>query len=89
MRTIRSECLDWMLIVNERHLERVLAIFVDHYNQRRRHSTLGQISPAEFERRAITEGMDAMENRTGRGFPPRPHPSVFAAADDRRSAHTA
>ena len=24
------------------------------YNQRRRHSTLGQISPAEFERRMIT-----------------------------------
>ena len=24
------------------------------YNQRRRHSTLGQISPAEFERRRIT-----------------------------------
>ena len=24
---------------------------VDFYNQRRRHSTLGQISPAEFERR--------------------------------------
>ena len=28
------------------------------YNQRRRHSTLGQISPAEFERRANEEGMD-------------------------------
>ena len=39
------------------------------YNQRRRHSTLGQISPAAFERRAHEEGMDAMENRTGRGFP--------------------
>jgi len=25
------------------------------YNQRRRHSTLGQISPAAFERRAITQ----------------------------------
>ena len=46
------------------------------YNQRRRHSTLGQISPAAFERRAREEGMDAMENRTERGFPPRPHPSA-------------
>jgi len=25
------------------------------YNQRRRHSTLGQISPAAFERRALTQ----------------------------------
>jgi hypothetical protein len=29
------------------------------YNQRRRHSTLGQISPAAFERRALEEGVDA------------------------------
>jgi putative transposase len=47
------------------------------YNQRRRHSTIGQISPAAFERRAIAAGMDAMENRTERGFPQRPHPSSF------------
>jgi transposase InsO family protein len=25
------------------------------YNQRRRHSTIGQISPAAFERRALTQ----------------------------------
>jgi len=25
------------------------------YNQRRRHSTLGQISPAAFERRAVAQ----------------------------------
>ena len=47
------------------------------YNQQRRHSTLGQISPAVYERRAREEGMDAVENRQERGFPPRPHPSVF------------
>jgi hypothetical protein len=45
------------------------------YNQRRRHSTLGQISPAEFERRKNEEGVDPMENRTERGFPQAPHPS--------------
>ena len=39
------------------------------YNQRRRHSTLGQISPAAFERRANEEGMDPMENRQGTRFP--------------------
>jgi putative transposase len=32
VRTIRSECLDWLLILDQRHLERVLAVFVDHYN---------------------------------------------------------
>ena len=59
------------------------------YNQRRRHSTLGQISPAMYERRAIEEGMDAMENRTERGFPPRPHPSLFSAKEERRRTQTA
>ena len=56
------------------------------YNQRRRHSTIGQISPAAYERRAISEGMDAMENRRERGFPPRPHPSVFSLTEEERNA---
>jgi putative transposase len=59
------------------------------YNQRRRHSTIGQISPAAYERRARAEGMDAMENRTGRGFPPRPHPSVFFRNEEQRTTQTA
>ena len=58
------------------------------YNQRRRHSTLGQISPAAFERRAREEGVDAMENRPERGFPPRPHPSMFSGTEDRRPTQT-
>jgi transposase InsO family protein len=52
------------------------------YNQRRRHSTLGQISPAAFERRAVAEGVDAMENRTERGFPRRPRPSSFSGHEE-------
>jgi len=30
VRTIRSECLDWILIRNERHLHRVLVESVEH-----------------------------------------------------------
>jgi len=59
------------------------------YNQRRRHSTIGQVSPAAYERRAYEEGMDAMENRTERGFPPRPHPSVFSKTEEGRPTQTA
>ena len=32
VRTVRTECLDWLLIRNRRHLERVLAVYVEHYN---------------------------------------------------------
>jgi transposase InsO family protein len=55
------------------------------YNQRRRHSTLGQISPAEFERRATKhqEGVDPMENRTKRGFPQAPHPSSLSMKEQK------
>jgi transposase InsO family protein len=29
--TVRRECLDWLLILNRRHLEHVVREFVDHY----------------------------------------------------------
>ena len=45
VRTIRTECLDWLLILNRRHLERVLRVFVDHYNTQRPHRALAQRSP--------------------------------------------
>jgi putative transposase len=41
VRTVRQECLDWLLIVSRRHLERVLRIYVEHYNDRRPHRSLG------------------------------------------------
>jgi putative transposase len=45
VRTVRSECLDWLLIVNRRHLERVLRTFVDHYNSHRPHRSLNLKPP--------------------------------------------
>ena len=44
--TIRRECLDRMLILGRRHLETVLAEYVDHYNSHRPHRSLSQRSPA-------------------------------------------
>ena len=37
VRTIRSECLDHLLIVNVRHLKRVLQRYALHYNGHRPH----------------------------------------------------
>jgi putative transposase len=39
--TIRRECLDFLIPINERHLRRILAEFVVHYNRGRPHSALG------------------------------------------------
>ncbi len=45
VRTVRSECLDWLLILNRRHLERVLRVYVQHYNTQRSHRALGRRPP--------------------------------------------
>jgi transposase InsO family protein len=44
--TVRRECLDWLLILNRRHLEHVLRVFVDHYNAHRPHRSLNLTPPA-------------------------------------------
>jgi len=43
--TIRRECLDHVLVFNERHLSFVLAEFVSHYNRRRPHRSLSLDAP--------------------------------------------
>src|SRR6266545_1854442 len=45
VRTVRTECLDWVLIWNRRHLERVLTIYVDHYNAGRPHRGIDLNTP--------------------------------------------
>lgn len=46
VRTIREECLDKVIILNERHLRRVLHEYAEYYNTRRPHQGLEQDSPA-------------------------------------------
>src|SRR6266536_5100619 len=43
--TVRRELLDRMLIMGRRHLQRVLSVYVAHYNEHRPHRALGQASP--------------------------------------------
>jgi putative transposase len=43
--TIRRECLDRILIFGRRHLERVLAEYIAHYNEHRPHRSLDQRAP--------------------------------------------
>jgi putative transposase len=48
IRTARTECLDWSLIRSERHLERVLAEFVQHYNAARPHRGIDLEVPVPY-----------------------------------------
>jgi hypothetical protein len=45
VRTIREECLDKMIILNEQHLRQLLTGYLDYYNERRPHQGLEQDSP--------------------------------------------
>ena len=50
--TLRRECLDHLLVVNERHLRSVLREFVGYYNADRPHRSLGLETPQPVTRPA-------------------------------------
>jgi len=66
IRTVRAECLDWLLIFSRRHLERVLRVYVSHYNRQRPHRSLQLQAPEqeEFARTPLT--LDATVRRRDR-----------------------
>jgi putative transposase len=45
IRTVRAECLDWLLIIGRGHLEQVMRVYVEHYNAHRPHRALGLEPP--------------------------------------------
>ncbi len=69
VKSLRSEVLDWTLILGRRHLDRVLRSYVCHYNSQRPHRGLGLRAPEsrcdvdpvetvpEIERRDLVGGL--------------------------------
>ena len=51
VRTVRAECLDWLLILGRRHLEHVLRRYLTHYNTERPHRALALLPPAGSDKR--------------------------------------
>jgi putative transposase len=43
--TVRNECLDWMLIRGQHHLQSMLLTYIDHYNRERPHRALALGTP--------------------------------------------
>src|SRR5256884_492021 len=54
VRTVRSECLDHVLVYGRRHLERVRRTYVEHYTEERPHRGLHLMAPSG--RRSTTTG---------------------------------
>jgi hypothetical protein len=61
VRTVRNECLDWLLILGRRHLDHVLRIYVQHYNRERPHRGLALTQPTQ----GLTERGRALVRRFG------------------------
>ena len=61
VRTARTECLDWLLIRGERHLERVLREFVEHYNSARPHRGIDLEVPIPYSPVGRFGGGDRVE----------------------------
>jgi hypothetical protein len=66
VRTVRAECLDWLLILNRRHLEGVLRVYVDPYNRERPHRAL-ELRPAELDQPPAAELVAAGRGPAGVG----------------------
>jgi putative transposase len=49
VRTARTECLDWLLILGPRQLDRILRVYTDHYNTQRPHRALGRQPPIAIQ----------------------------------------
>ena len=65
VRTVRAECLDWLLILNRRQLERVLRVYVDHYNTERPHRALELQPPELDQQRYSRQGKIQRHDRLG------------------------
>ena len=66
VRTVRTECLDRLLIRNRRHLEHVLAVYVEHYNSDRPHRSLDLQTPLPAHRPPAKTGSVEQTERVDR-----------------------
>ena len=61
--TLRTECLDWLLILRPRHLDRILRTYVQHYNRRRPHRGLALQVPENLAPVEEADGVPDIKRR--------------------------
>jgi putative transposase len=65
VRTVRRECLDHLLVLGRRHLERILREFATHYNANRPHRGLELAVPGPATAEASADGAVGRRDRLG------------------------
>ena len=63
VRTVRSECLDWLLIVTDQQLGHALRVFTSHYNSHRPHRALALTPPQPAHRTASEWSSSRVQRR--------------------------
>ena len=66
--TVRRELLDRTLVWNERHIEQLLAAYVEHYNTHRPHRSIGQRAPDNHDVAACRPGQPIRRHTTCNGL---------------------
>jgi len=62
VRSVREECLDWLLTAGRHHLERVLYTYIEYYNRERPHRGL-DLSPPQPNAKGRASPTSAVERR--------------------------
>jgi transposase InsO family protein len=63
--SIRRECLDHVIVLGERHLQRILASYLDYYNATRTHLSLSKDAPRVRPVQAPQQGRVVERDRVG------------------------
>ncbi|MGO8860242.1 MAG: integrase core domain-containing protein [Acidimicrobiales bacterium] len=63
IRTVRTECLDRILVLGERHLRSVLEIYIEHYNGERPHRRLDLQPPDGPKKASALTADDSVQRR--------------------------
>jgi transposase InsO family protein len=61
VRSVREECLDHLVILNERHLQRVVRDYIDYYNHARPHQGINQQAPIGHAPGAVEDPIQRRE----------------------------
>jgi len=56
VRTVREECLDKLIIMNQSHLRRVMIDYISYYNNARPHQGLAQDIPVHRKMSVVDSG---------------------------------
>ena len=85
VRTVRAECLDWLLILGRRHLEHVLSRYVTHDNAERPHRAMNRVLKPLAHHRQRQDLEPRFETPHGHALNEQAYADGFASLERKRA----